>query len=68
MDSVEIDGHKYVAKDGWPGKCDGCALKDGFGCRLAAAYPDALSYCSGNRRADGRHMIFVPAWTVKEAS
>jgi len=67
MDSVEIDGHKYVAKEGWPGQCTGCALKDGFGCRLAAAYPNSLSYCSGNHRADRRHMIFVPAWTVKEA-
>lgn len=61
METIEIRGHKYRAVDAEPGKCGDCAFKNGFGCILAEVKGDALSYCSGKHRPDGKDMNFVPA-------
>lgn len=62
MEEIEINGHKYRAVESTtPGKCGTCAFKDGFGCALAQATRDALPYCSGKHRPDGKFVTFVPA-------
>lgn len=62
METVEVGGHKYHAvESSIPGKCGDCAFKNGFGCILAEVKGDALSYCSGKHRPDGKHLTFVPA-------
>lgn len=61
---VTTGGHRYRAEEGTPGKCDGCVMKERFGCRLTA---EALRYstmvgscrCQPIWRKDGRHIIWV---------
>jgi hypothetical protein len=62
METVEINGHKYRAIEApVVGECGNCAFKKGFGCLLAEAKGEALSYCSGKHRPDGKDMNFIPA-------
>lgn len=68
MNEVEIDGTKYSAVDSpVRGRCVGCSLSDGFGCKLArvrmggSVVPD----CSSSYREDGREVIFVLSASLK---
>lgn len=60
MEKIEVNGRKYRAVESLePGKCGSCAFKKGFGCLLAEVKGDALSYCSGKHRLDGKSVQFV---------
>lgn len=68
MNEVEINGHKFAAIDAHvPGRCIGCALRDGFGCGLAEARlrGSLVPNCSAKYREDSRDVIFVLAASLK---
>ena len=63
MNEVEINGHKFAAIDSpVPGRCVGCALRNGFGCKLheARLADSSAPNCSAKYREDSRNVIFVP--------
>lgn len=62
LGEIEVRGHKYRAVEAAePGRCGNCAFKNGFGCTLAEVKGNALSFCSGEHRPDGKYMNFLPA-------
>lgn len=62
MEIIEVDGRKFRAVDSpKPGACGECALKQGFGCRLAEVKGTCLPYCSGAHRPDGKDVNWLPA-------
>lgn len=68
MNEVEINGHKFAAIDSpAPGRCVGCALRNGFGCKLHEARLDDSSVpnCSEKYREDSRDVIFVLSASLK---
>lgn len=72
---VECGGSRYVAKPSDLCVCKGCAFINGFGCTLAEAIyrenpakPLHATKCHPRGRHDEKHIIWVPAHTVKEKS
>lgn len=62
MEEIEVAGHKYRAVGAAvPGRCGDCAFKKGFSCTLAEVKGNALSFCSGTHRPDGKDVNFVLA-------
>lgn len=57
---IELHGHKYRAIEApIPGRCGNCVFKKGFGCALAEAKGNALSFCSGKHRPDRKDVNFL---------
>ncbi len=60
--TVEVDGSKYSAVAGEPGRCDGCEFKKGFGCYLVErgllfnGY--GYTHCQAAGRGDGRSIVW----------
>lgn len=65
--SVQLYGERFLAQKGGDAVvCDGCAMKDGFGCRLVGALladnpkaPVGASLCDPMHRRDKQPVVWV---------
>lgn len=57
--TLTIGAERFAATDGKPGKCDGCEMKNGFGCD--ACRPADSPRCQPHQRKDGRHIVWAKA-------
>ncbi|MFC6282567.1 MULTISPECIES: hypothetical protein [Polaromonas] len=65
--SVQLHGERFLSqKGGNAGVCEGCAMKDGFGCRLVGALladnpraPSGAALCDSLHRRDKQPVVWV---------
>lgn len=65
--SVQLHGERFLAqRGGEAGVCDGCAMKDGFGCLLVGALladnpraPGGAALCDPMHRRDKQPVVWV---------